>query len=214
MPQDTTQIWRSLLQLAQATYAVLEREVPEYEGLPTNGLAVLRLLRWHGGKTLEAISAFVGVTPTTMDETVREMVRLGFINRSSESSLTDSAVYALAPLGVDVARRIVIAQRKRIEKLIACLSDDQQAIAASFLETLAYELVADSAGFGITCAECWALDTRECIKTDAAESCAFRKAQRAQLDPDLSEGPNECPCSRSVCDSQFIALGTDSEGGA
>lgn len=81
MQRNNTRIWRSLLVLAQATYAVQEREVPEGEGLPANGLAVLRLLRWHGGKTLRAIAAFVGVTTTTRDETIREMVRLRFVRR-------------------------------------------------------------------------------------------------------------------------------------
>ncbi len=207
MQQDNRRIWRSLLQLAQATYAVLEREVPESEGLPTNGLAVLRLLRWHGGKTLRAIAAFVGVTTTTMDETMREMVRLRFVRRHSGSSSTDSAVFELAPQGVDAARRIVIAQRGRIERSIARLPDDQHETAATLLEAMAYELVADSAGFGITCAECWALEVRECMKAGTAEHCAFRKARRANLDPDLSEGPDDCPRWCSAHTPQYVELG-------
>lgn len=199
MRQGNSRTWRSLLQLAQATYAVLEKEVPESEGLPANGLPVLRLLRWHGGKTLSAIAAFVGVTPPTMDETMGEMVRLGFARRHSGSSDTVSDVFELAPKGVDAARRIIAAQRARIERSVARLPADQHEIAATLLETLAYELTSDSAGFGITCAECWALDVRECIRPSCAEYCAFRRAQRADLDPDLSEGPDDCPSSCSTC---------------
>lgn len=214
MQQDNAQIRRSLLQLAQATYAVLEREVPEREGLPNNGLAVLRLLRWHEGKTLAAIAAFVGVTTATMDETIREMVRLRFLKRPAESSGENSTVFELAPLGVDTVRRIIAAQHERIERSIARLPKDQQDTVATLLETLAYELVADSAGFGITCAECWALDVRECISAGSGENCAFRKAQRADLDPDLSEGPEDCPNSCSVRRPLFVELGTDSKGSA
>ena len=214
MQQDNTRIWRSLLQLAQATYAVLEREVPESEGLPANGLAVLRLLRWHGEKTLTAIAAFVGVTTATMDETIREMVSLGFVRRHSGSSGTDSAVFELAPQGVGVARRIVIAQRERIEGSIALLPDDQRETVATLLETLANELVADSTGFGITCAECWGFDARECVKANCAEHCAFLSAQRSDLDPDLGEGPDDCPGSSSTRTPQHIQLGTESEGEA
>lgn len=148
MEQDNTRIWRSLLQLAQATHVVLEREVPESEGLPTNGVAVLQLLHWHGGKTLGAIAAFVGVTTTTMDETIREMIRLGLVRRCSESSSADSAVFELAPLGVD-------------------------------------------AGY-----------------------CAFPRAQRADLDPGLNEGPDDCPSSCSTYTPKCVNLGTESEGGA
>jgi DNA-binding MarR family transcriptional regulator len=210
MQQDTTQAWRSLLQLAQATYAVLEREIPENEGLPANGLAVLRLLRWHGGKTLSAIAAFVGVTTATMDETMREMVRLGFVRRGPETSSEDSPVFELDALGVDVSRRVVVAQRKRIERSLARLPEGQQEAAAAILETLAFDLVADSPGFSITCAECWALDVRECVKSASAEHCAFRLAQRADLDPDLSDGPSDTPAPCSGCSPRYVALGTDS----
>ncbi len=209
MQQETTQIWRSLLQLAQATYAVLEREIPENEGLPTNGLAVLRLLRWHGEKTLTAIASFVGVSTATMAETVREMVRLEFVEQHPGSSGTKADVFELSPLGVDVTRRIVTTQRDRIERSIARLPKGQHEAAAALLETLAYELVADSAGFGITCAACWALDARECIKPSSAAHCAFRRAQRADLDPDLSEGPDDCPDSCSTCKTQYVDLGTE-----
>lgn len=214
MGQDNTRVWRSLLQLAQAAYAVLEREVPESEGLPTNGFAVLRFLRWHGEKTLGAIAAFVGVTTATMDETIREMIRLGFIRRHSESSSTGSAVFELAPLGLDATRRIVIAQRERIARSVAQLPEDQHESAATLLETMAYGLVADSTGFGITCAECWAFDARECVKTSIAEHCAFLRAQRADLDPDLGEGPNDCPCSCSMGAPSYVAPGTEYARGA
>ncbi len=210
MHDNNTQIWRSLLQLAQATYAVLEREIPESEGLPTNGLAVMRLLRWHGTKTLGAIAAFVGVNTVMMDEVLREMVRLRFIRHESESSSGDTEAFELAPLGIEVTRRIILAQRDRIERSVAQLDKDQQEIAATMLEKLAYELVADSAGFGITCAECWALDVRECTSANSSEHCAFRKAQRANLDFDLSEGPGDCPCSFSASTPHFIELGVDS----
>ncbi len=212
MQQDNTRIWRSLLQLAQATYAVLEREVPESEGLPTHGVAVLRLLRWHGEKTVSAIAAFVGVTNTTMDETLREMLRLGFIKHRSEASDADSTVVELAPLGVDVARRIVNAQRRRVERSIACLTEDQQETAATLLETLAYDLVSDSPGFGITCSECWALDMRECVKPESGEHCSFRKAQRADLDPILDESPDDCPTPCAHRASQYVNLGSEWEG--
>lgn len=214
MEQDSARMWRATLQLAQAAYAVLEREVPEAEGLPTNGLAVLRLLRWHGGKTTRAIAAFVGVGATTMDETIREMIRLGFVRRMSGSSSTDSAVFELAPQGLHAARRILIAQRERIGRSIAALPEDQHETAAALLETLAYELVADSAGFGITCAECWAFDARECIRASVAEHCAFRRAQRADLDPDLGEAPDDCPSWCSACMPHYVDPGTDSGGGA
>lgn len=213
MRQDHTQIWRSLLQLAQATYAVLEREVPESEGLPTNGLPVVRFLRWHGEKTLSAIAAFVGVTTASMDGTLKVMLKMGFVRHATEPSSTDLSLFELAPNGVDAARRIVASQRSRIERAIARLPVDQHAKAAALLETLAYELVADSAGFGITCAECWALDARECVKTDSYDQCAFRKAQRADLDPDLSEGPDDCPNACSTRTPHFVELGNDAGEG-
>ncbi len=214
MQQEHTQVWRSLLQLAQATYAVLEREIPECEGLPTNGLAVLRLLRWHGEKTLPAIAAFVGVPAASMDETIGEMVRSGFIRRPPESSGATPDVFELAPQGVVVAKRIITSQRDRIEQAIARLPDDDHEAAATFLEALAYELAADSAGFGITCAECWALDVRECIKPASDEQCAFRRAQRADLDPDLGEGPDECPGRTLACAAQYVDPDTDPGGRA
>lgn len=210
MPRDNTQVWRSLLQLAQATYAVLEREVPEREGLPANGLAVFRFLRWHGGKTLSAIAAFVGVTTTTMNETLNEMVRLGFVTCHEGSSSTDSDIFELAPQGIETARRIVAAQKERIEQSISRLPEGQHELAARLLETLAYELVAESAGFGITCAECWAFDARECMKVASTEHCAFRRAQRANLDVDLSEGPSDCPCSCSMHGHQYVDVNANS----
>lgn len=214
MLRDNSRIRRSLLQLAQATYAVLEREVPESEGLPTNGLPVLRLLRWHGGKTSRAIAAFVGVDATTMDETLRAMVQLGFIRHDSGSTSAGLPVFELASHGVEAARRIIVAQRKRIETSFACLPEDQHETVATLLDTLAYELVGDSTGFGITCAECWALDVQECVKTGFDEPCAFRKAQRADLDPDLGQGPDDLPSSRSTRAAQYVDLGTDFGGGA
>lgn len=213
MQQDHTRIRRSLMQLAQAAYAVLEREVPESEGLPTNGLAVLRLLRWHGEKTLRAIAAFVGVTAVTMDETIREMISLGFVRRHPGSSSTDAVVFELAPQGVNVARSVVATQRERIERSVARLPAEQRETAARLLDTLAYGLVADSAGFGITCAECWAHEARECAKTSSAEYCAFLRAQRADLNPDLSEGPDDCPSACSTLTPHCIDLSADSEGG-
>lgn len=211
MEHDDTRIWRSLLQLSQATNAVLEREVAETEGLPTDGLAVLRLLRWHGGKTLSAIAAFVGVSTTTMNETMREMVTLGFARFHSGSSGEGRVIFELAPRGLDAARRIVIAQRERVERSIARLPDEQHEAAATLLETLAYELVADSPEFGITCAECWAFDARECVRASLEEHCAFRRARRADLDPDLGEGPDDCPAWHSACTPECITLGTDSD---
>lgn len=104
-------------------------------------------------------------------------------------------------------RRIIAVQRDRIERLITRLPDDRQETVAMLLETLAFELVADSAGFGITCAECWALDVRECIGTGSEEHCAFRRAQRADLDPDLGEGPDDCPRTFLTCTPHYVELG-------
>lgn len=191
MQQNSTRVWRALLQLAQATHAVLEREVPERAGLPAGGLAVLQLLRWHGGKTLRAIAAHLDVTPSTIDELLREMVRLGFTRRHAGSNGTDADVFELAPGGVAAARRIVAAQRERVGRSISHLPSDQREAAAALLETLAYELVTASPEFRITCAECWAFDAQECTKP----SCAFRKARRVDLNPDLGEGPDDCPSS-------------------
>ncbi len=212
MQKQNTQVWRSLLQLAQATYAVLEREVPEEAGLPTNGLPVLRLLRWHGGKTRTAIAAFVGMTAATMDETIQEMLRLGFVRVHAGATNNQSDVFELAPRGVDVARRIASAQRERIERSITALSGDQYEAAATLLETMAYNLIADSTGFGITCAECWAFDAHECIKPTSAKHCAFRQAQMAELDPDIFEGPDDCPGVASTQKPQYVELGIDSGG--
>jgi len=211
MQQEKIQVWRSLLQLAQATYAVLEREIPDCEGLPTNGLAVLRFLRWHGGKTLSAIAIFVGVSTALMEETISEMVRMGFIRGAKESDGETQGVFELAPEGVAVAKRINASQRDRIEQAIARLPGGNLEEASALLAGLAYELVADSTGFGISCAECWALDTQECVKAGAEECCAFRKAQVAELDPDLSQGPDDCPVACASCAPQFISLGGDSE---
>lgn len=211
MQQPNTRICRSMLQLAQATYTVLEREVPESEGLPGDGLAVLRLLRWLGGKTQRAIAAFVGVPSTMMDETLLEMVRLGLIKQHSGSNSTDSIVFKLAPGGVASMRRIIAAQRKSIERSIAHLSEDQHETIVMLLETMAYELVSNSAGFGITCAECCALDVHECIRMDSNDFCAFRRAQRADFDPDLSEDSDDVPCTCSNGRSQYTNMGIGPE---
>lgn len=209
MLRDNVRIWRSLLQLGQATYAVLEREVPESEGVPAHGLAVLRLLRWHEGKTLSAIAAFVGVTVATMQETVDEMLRLGLVRHQLESKGMRSVVFELAPQGLDAANRIIAAQRNRIERSVARLPTDQHEMAATILESLSYELVADSAGFAITCAECWAFSARDCVKSSVSRSCAFLRAERSDLDPDLIEGMNDCPSLCSVCPCQHDMLGMD-----
>ncbi len=211
MQQDQTRIWRSLLQLSQATYAVLEREVPEAEGLPTNGFAVLRLLRWHGEKTLSAIAAFVGLGTSAMRETMYEMVNRGLVRGPVEPNVLDSSVFELAPLGVESARRIFDIQRTRIQRCISRLPEGQLATVATLLETLAYELAADSTGFGITCAECWAMDAQACLQPGAGDHCAFRRAQRADFDPDLGEGPDDCPSACSQCPTEFINVGVDIE---
>lgn len=214
MQQYSTEVWRSLLQLGQAAHTVLEREVPESQGVPTNGLAVLRLLRWHGGKTSTAIAAFVGVTPAAMDVTMREMMRQHFVKRQSTMSNSQSVVFEIAPPGLDVARRIIAIQRDRIDRSLTRLSAEQYELAAQLLETLARDLVVDSVEFAIACAECWAFDARECVTAGREDYCAFRKAHRAVLDPDLSEGPEECAGSCSAAGFRCRTQGTHYRGTA
>lgn len=212
MQQDNTRIWRSLLQLDQSLYAVQEREVPESEALPAHGLAVVRLLRWHGKKTLSALAANTGVTSSTMEDTIHELLRLGFIRYRSESDGTDATWVELAPHGVDVTRRIVIEQRRRIERSSAYLPEDQQITAATLLGTLAYDLISDSPGFGVTCSEYWTLDRMECAKPDSVEYGLFRKAQEADLDFILDNGPVDGPSHGSTRTSRCVSLGSHSEG--
>lgn len=184
---------QALLQLAHATYSILEREIPESEGLPTEGLAVLRLLRWQGPKTLKAITIFLGVPEDRAREVVNEMVACGAFREREESSASANPTIELAAMGIQIGRTIVDRQRKRAHQALEQLPLEQREAAAGMLEALAFGLVADRTDSGMTCAVCWAYEPSTCAQSPSDSHCAFRKAQRALPDPDLGEGEDEPP---------------------
>lgn len=190
MDDDTTRLCRALLQLSQATEAIITKETPANEGVPEDGAAILRLLRWHGPKTIDAIANFVRLPIERTTETIGLMVESGFIRNASA---TDTAVVELAAEGVAVARRIAVAQRNRVQQAAERLSSQQRETAANLLEELVGGLVGESESFKILCSECWAFDARECIKGSPADDCALVCSDSANLDPNLQEGPEDCP---------------------
>lgn len=206
MQDETTRIWRLLLQLAQATEAVLEREIPRNNGLPTHGLPILRLLRWHGPKTATAISAFLEVSIAQAQEALDEMVGVGFIRQTTSNNDEECDTYELAPGGLHAASQTILAQRSHIQHTIEQLSSEYRMAAGDFLDSLVSGLVSDSESFGIDCAECWAFDVRECVKSGTARSCAFRKAHCANLDPDPDEGPDDCPRWNADGTEQLVGI--------
>ena len=190
---QTAHIRRPLLQLAQATYAVFEREIPELEGLPPNGFAIIRLLRWHGPKTLKAIAIFLGVPIELASIAVNQMLGGDFVRPSDSTDDGSEPAVELAPQGLETASRIIQAQHERVQRATDCISPEHRALAGRIMEQIAYSLTVDSTGFGIVCAECWAQDVRECLQPESEQRCAFRRAERAQLDPNLSEGVDDAP---------------------
>ena len=186
-------MWRALLQLGQATYSVLEREIPEVEGLPLHGLPVLRLLRWHGPKTVPAITAYLGLSAEAADDAIGALLAGGYVRHGEAEGL---AVIELDAAGVQTARRIVDAQQARIGQAIHRVPPEHRELLAALLEQLAFGLVSDCAGIAMTCASCWAFDTRECVKHDANVNCAFCQARYTSLDVDLSETATDAPTIR------------------
>ncbi len=190
---QTAHIRRSLLQLAQVTHAVLEREIPELESLPPNGFATIRLLRWHGPKTLRAIASFLDAPIELAATAVNQLLGGGFVRSSDGSDDGSEPAIELAPAGLQTAQRIIQEQHERLRRATDRIAPEHRALAAQIMEQIAYGLTVDSAGFGIVCAECWAMDVRECVQSQSAQRCAFRRAERAELDPDLSEGVDDAP---------------------
>lgn len=116
----------------------LSREISlESEGLLTNGLTVLRLLRWHGPKTINAIADFLGVSWENANHTVAAMLAHGAVTQSALSEDEQRATIELAPAGVLVLRKIIVAQRKRVETALERVPHDRRPLATDACSGLA-----------------------------------------------------------------------------
>ncbi len=197
---------RSLLQLAQTAYTVLEREIPEMGGLPPFGVAVLRLLRWNGPETASAIAAFLSLPKDFVEHILDEMRSAGHIRYSSCSSSDTEPVIELDTQGEHVARQIVIAQQNCVESAADPLSEEERLTVAAVLDRLALNLVSDSTGVALTCASCWALGTRECDHSNMRHSCSFRAARFATPTPDLDEDAPRLKTSRGNTSPPIIQV--------
>lgn len=205
---DENAPWRALLQLAQATYTAFEREIPEAEGVPAHGLALLRLLRWHGPKTMSAIAAYLNLPADGVVALIDEMHGAGFVRVQDTSEAGGDLVYELDSRGAQVSRQIIITQRSRIEELMRGVSEDELGALVRTLEKVAFGLVSECRGGGMTCAACWAFDTRECLSRGVQEACMFHQAGYTQLDPSSEERADEAPSNfvptmPRRCDTEF-----------
>jgi DNA-binding MarR family transcriptional regulator len=191
-PDNTVRSWRSLLELGQAVQNVFEEEIPPQLGLPRFGLGVLRLLRWHGPKTRRVIGEFLGLSDALAAELVEQLIALDAVRLQAPADPPSAGVYEITPQGAELVRQVVDAQRQRAATVCGHLSAREREILLKSIEELTVALLRTSASVQ-SCAACWALDTRQCLREDAHRHCAVRIAGRALPAPDLREGPDHCP---------------------
>ncbi len=176
-------MWRAVMEFAQAAGAVLEREIPASLGLPPPGMMILRLLRWDGPQSREALAKFLGVSPERLSETLENMLEEEWIRPVDQHADRVSDALELAPAGICLAQRIVTRQRKSVERGLNSMDEESRSDLGKGLVKLSCGLLSQSRAFDIVCGQCWAYDQRECIQPGAEEHCPFRTVGRAQLDP-------------------------------
>ncbi len=193
MSIENHRLWRALLQLGQITEAVFELEIPQQEGLSQNDLTTLRLLRWHGPKTLNVIAQFLMVTHIESTLITEELIQKGYIKQLEVPSGSNKFIVGLTPSGPPIVKKIVEQQQQFVVNALKHLEPELRVKVLDILENLTQGLVAESQEFGISCASCWAHEPSECLLPKTSEHCAFLQLHRADLDPDPSEGVDDCP---------------------
>lgn len=193
MSIENHRLWRALLQLGQITEAVFEREIPQQEGLSQNDLTTLRLLRWHGPKTLDVIAQFLMVTHFESTIITDDLIQQGYIKQLEDASDSNKFIVGLTPSGPPIVKKIVEQQQQFVVNALKHLEPELRVKVLDILENLTQGLVAESQEFGISCASCWAHEPGECLLPKASEHCAFLQLHRADLDPDPSEDVDDCP---------------------
>lgn len=191
--EDPARVWRSLLQIGQVSGVLFEEEIPQIEGVPPNGLALLRMLCWHGPKTPGAIAKFLQISFENTEELIQALHAREFVVRSACADPNEPGTVELAPAGVNALNRIGDGQRHRVAEVLERLPARHGEIVADVLEGLARELATVSSSFGVPCAACWGFEARECVRTDAVEHCGFLQAGRADPDRPTDEAPESCP---------------------
>jgi DNA-binding MarR family transcriptional regulator len=188
LTREHVAVWRSLLQLAQVVSQTLEEDVPGFAGVPPGGQDVLRLLRWHGPKTITAIADSLGIAWRDAEHLMKRLAAAALVRASGGDG---ASRYDLSDEGLRAVRRIIVVQRERVESVLNTVEPDHREIVATVLVQLASGLIQRSPGFETVCASCWAHDPRECVKPDAEEFCAYRVARRGEHAPGSREGTTE-----------------------
>lgn len=193
MADQNVQIWRLLQQLAKATHDVLEVEVPSNQGLPQQFLAIARLLRWHGPKTLTVIGSFINLPVERTKEILDEMITQDLLRHSFSESEPHEDTYELTAKAWSFLHIVIEAQQNRVVGAIEQVDPTLRDSLTCMLQQLIIGLIEGSESFGIVCSACWAFDPQLCIIKGSDEPCVFRDEHRAQLDPDIHEGCHDCP---------------------
>lgn len=193
MSVENHRIWRALLQLGQITEAVFEREIPNQEGLSHHGLTTLRLLRWHGPKTLDVIAQFLNITVDEANNITDDLIKQEYAIPLDDVSGRNKFILGLTPSGPQVVKNIVDHQQQYVVNALKHLEPELRVKVVEILEDLTYGLVAGSREFGISCASCWAHEPGECSSPAASDNCAFLNLHRSDLDPDPTEDVDDCP---------------------
>ena len=179
---DPVQEWRVLLELAQITTVLLEREIPQDLGLPPGGSSILRALRWGGPQSFSALTQLLNVSPETASHDVQAMEQAGWIQPAHPANPLDRDAIELTPEGVCLADRLVDEQQACVQRTFAALGEPHRLQVRAALQQLTEGLVAQSRSFSIVCAQCWAYSPEDCARPDAAACCPFLKTRRAVLD--------------------------------
>lgn len=193
MSVENHRIWRALLQLGQITETVFEREIPNQEGLTQNSLTTLRLLRWHGPKTLEVIAQFLNISVDEAHNISDDLIKHDYVEQIEDNSSSNKFIVGLTSRGPQVVKKIVEQQQQYVVNALKHVEPELRIKVVEVLEDLTHGLVSDSKGFGISCASCWAHEPGECSLPAASENCAFLNLHRSDLDPDPTEDVDDCP---------------------
>lgn len=94
---------------------------------------ILRLLRKNGELSIKKLGAALELPPSTLGSALKRLEKNSLIERRINSDDLRSYLICLTEHGNDVISRIYVEQEKIMEKLLGCLTEEEQ---ETFLELL------------------------------------------------------------------------------